>query len=64
MLYHSHQTSFYNEEKDNFTDGVKFFQNFMKVKFGVCMKPEIIIIYPIKSFTLNYKQFKFNNKKI
>lgn len=60
------KTKFYNEEKDGFIDGVKFFQNFIKVKLGVCMKPAIIVIYPIKSFTLNYKQFedRFGEKNI
>ncbi|KKN41904.1 hypothetical protein LCGC14_0718690 [marine sediment metagenome] len=64
------KTRFYNKKNDGVINGDEFFKKFMKVGFGVAMKPEIIIIFPIKSFKISHyqnerdigKEIRFNFK--
>ena len=54
------KTRFYNKSRDSFIDGDKFFKDFMQVEFGLRIKPEIIAIFPIKSFKISHYQNEQN----
>ena len=50
------KTRFKSGNHNGFIKGDEFFKNFMQVGFGVAMKPEIIIIFPVISFKINHFQ--------